>query len=99
MGVVFVLLNALLQNDVLKDKVLIYLLKYYKRDIQESFETLPQIEIAKRLKDRADVLLIHDLPKLSLKGHEFMRDSIATQSIGIAIYGARPNIVLLDIYT
>jgi len=52
------------------------------------------VEVAKKLKDRVDVLLMHNSPKLPLKEYEFMRDDATTQNVGIAIYEARPKIVL-----
>jgi len=52
------------------------------------------IEIAKKLKDRVDILLIHDSPKLPLKEYEFMRNDAATQAVEVAIYEAKPKIVL-----
>jgi len=52
------------------------------------------IEIGKRLRDRVDVLLIHDSPKLPLKEYEFMRNDAATQAVEVAIYEAKPRIVL-----
>ncbi len=52
------------------------------------------IEVAKKLKGKIDVLLIHDSPKLPLEDYKFMRDDVTTQAVGIAIYEARPKLVL-----
>lgn len=44
--VTFALLDALMQDDALKDETLRYLLKYYRKDIQEMFpEVIPKIEL------------------------------------------------------
>ncbi len=51
------------------------------------------IEIARKLKGKVDVLLIHDSPKLPLKEYEFMASDQRTQAVCIAIYEARPRIV------
>ncbi len=52
------------------------------------------VKIAKRLKGRIDILLLHDSPKLPLDEYKFMRDDVTTQAIGIAIYEARPKLAL-----
>jgi len=39
-------------------------------------------------------LLIHGSLKLLLKEYEFMRDDVTIQTIGIAVYEARPRLVL-----
>ncbi len=36
------------------------------------------VEIAKKLKGKINILLLHDSPKLPLEDYEFMRDNVAT---------------------
>ncbi len=52
------------------------------------------VEVARSLRGRVDVLLLHDSPKLPLREYEFMSDDAATQAVGKAIYEARPRIAL-----
>ena len=52
------------------------------------------IEYAKKLKGRMDVLLLHDSSKLPLEDYKFMRYDAATHAVGIAIYKARPKLVM-----
>lgn len=45
-AVVLALIDALMQDEALKDEVLNYILKYYKKDVQERLsEALPKIEL------------------------------------------------------
>jgi len=52
------------------------------------------VEIAKKLRDRVDVLLLHNSPKLPLEEYGFMRDDEAVRAVEAAIYEARPKIAL-----
>ena len=39
-------------------------------------------------------MLIHDSPRLPLDDYKFMRNDVVTQAVGIAVYEARPKLVL-----
>ena len=51
------------------------------------------IEVAKKLKGKVDVLLIHDSPKLPLPEYSFGANDGRAQAVGIAIYETKPRIV------
>ena len=51
------------------------------------------IEVAKKLKGKIDILLIHDSPKLPLKEYGFIANNGRAQAVSIAVYEARPRIV------
>ena len=54
------------------------------------------IEIAKKLKGKVDILLLHGSPKLLLPEYSFIANDRRAQAIGIAIYEARPKLALCD---
>ena len=52
------------------------------------------MEIARSLRGKIDVLLIHDSPKLPLPEYRKMAEDERTRAIEEAIYEAKPKIVL-----
>ena len=52
------------------------------------------VEVAKNLKGKADVLLLHDSPKLPLSDYERIADDARTRAVEVAVYEAKPKVVL-----
>ena len=51
------------------------------------------IEVAKKLKGKVDILLLHDSPKLPLEEYRFIANDGRAQAVGIAIYEVKPRAV------
>ena len=52
------------------------------------------IEVAKKLKGKADVLLLHDSPRLPIPEYSFIANDGRAQAVSIAIYEAKPRLAL-----
>ncbi len=52
------------------------------------------VEVARKLRGRVDVLLLHDSPKLPLDEYKFIANDGRAQAVAIAVYEARPRLVL-----